>query len=255
MVNTRERIQAIVDSSKRLNTSGTETSTNFTYSFNRSVTRITEIVIQSIQFPFTFYCITSANNVLRVNNGGATKSVTINPGNYTATSMISILTAALNTEFAGQTFAITFSSITFKFTITNGTNFTIFAKTTDPLSTMAYAMGFQSDSLVGLSTSSDSAINLSGPKYIRIESKFLSAPTQHKPLYADSSYNTSLFVLPVNAGFGSFISTDVQIPIRLTYKFNIQTTDKIDFLIVDDADNILDLNGSDWSMYIIFITE
>jgi hypothetical protein len=265
MVNTRERIQAVVNSARRANTTVGETSTNFTYQFDRTVTRITEIVIQSIQFPFTFYAITSANNVLRVNRG-TTKSITIPPGNYTATSMIAMLNVALNTAvdpttgfayngFAGETFTVTYSSASMKFTITNGNPFIIYSVGSDPLSTMAKALGFNSNSILAIRTVADSAANLVGPQYVRIESKFLSAPTQHKPLYADASYKETLFILPINAGYGSFVTTDIQIPLRLTYKFTIQSTDVIDFRVEDENGNLLDLNGNDWSMYIVFISE
>lgn len=266
MVNTRERIQAVVNSARRLNSNPGETPTNFTYQFNRSFSRITEILIQSIQFPFTFYAINSSNNQLRINRG-ATHTVVIPPGNYTATSMIAMLNVALNNAtdpstgypyngFTGETFALSYSSTSMKFTLTNGNPFTVYSAGTDPLSTMAKGLGFQADSGTNvLSAVSDSVANLAGPQYLRIESEFLSAPTQHKPLYADNSYSTTLFILPVNAGFGSFVSTDIQIPIRLTYKFAVANTDIIDFTVVDENGNLLDLNGNDWSMYIVLVTE
>jgi hypothetical protein len=116
-------------------------------------------------------------------------------------------------------------------------------------------MGFLVNSGVGISIVADSAANLVGPQYIRIESKFLSAPTQHKPLYADNTYVNTLFILPVNAGFGSFVSTDIQVPIRYTYKFKVDSTDIIDFRVVDENGNQLDLNGNDWSMYMVMVTE
>lgn len=266
MVNTRERIQAVINSARRANINMGETSTNFTYQFNRTFTRVTEVVIQSIQFPFTFYAINSTNNTIRINRG-ATSSVTIPPGNYTATSMISMLNTALNTVvdpvtgfvyngFAGETFVVTYSSTTMKFTITNGNPFTIYSATSDPLSTLAKPLGFQVNSGSGvLKAIADSAANLVGPQYIRIESNFLSAPTQHKPLYADNTYNNTLFILPVNAGYGSFVTTDIQIPLRYTYKFTVNDTDVIDIRVEDENGNLINLNGNDWSMYMVFISE
>lgn len=266
MVKTRERVQVVINSQRRLNTSGTETSTNFTYRLNRTFSRITEIVIQSIQFPYTFYSINDTNNKLRITRGTA-KTVVIPPGNYNATTMIAMLNVALNNAtdpvngypyngFPGETFSVSYNSTTLKFTITNGNTFKIFALDPGhPTSTLAANLGFRSDSTSALSVTSDSTINLAGPKYIRILSSFLTAPTQHKPLYADNSYSNTLFILPVNAGYGSFVSTDIQIPIRLTYKFTITNTDIIDFSVVDENGNSLDLNGNDWSMYMVMVTE
>jgi hypothetical protein len=269
MSSTRERIQAVVNSSKRLNTVGA-TSTDFKYRFNKTFTRVTEILIQSIQFPFSFYAINSSNNQIVINRGGL-NTVLIPPGNYSATSLIATLNVALNNAtdpvtgypyngFPGETFAVTYSSVTLKFTIKNNNPFTIFSISSDPNSTMAYNLGFQSNAVSTIiggqhTVIGDSAAILSGPQYIRIESDFLSAPTQHKPLYADNSYNKTLFILPVNAGFGAFVSTDIQIPIRLTYKFTVKNTDEIDFRVVDQDGNLLNLNGLDWSMYLIMVTE
>ena len=267
MPQTRERVQVVINSERRLNSNPGETSTNFTYQLNRSFSRIAEILIQSIQFPFTFYAISSMNNQLRINRG-TTKTIIIPPGNYTATSLISVLNVALNNAtdpvsgypyngFPGEDFLVTYSFITLKFTITCSNPFTIYSAGTDPLSTMAVNIGFREDSGIGVnSATGDSTINLAGPKYIRIESNFLSAPRQHKPLYADDSYSNTLFILPINASYGSFISTDIQIPIRTTYKFRIDhQTDIIDFSVVDENGNLIDLNGNDWSMYIVMTTE
>lgn len=266
MVNTRERIQAVVNSARRANINVGETSTNFTYQFNRTFTRITEIVIQSIQFPFTFYAINASNNRIRINRG-VTNSIVIPPGNYTATSLITMLNTALNTAvdpvtgfvyngFVGETFVASYSSTTMKFTITNGNPFTIYCVTTDPLSTLSKALGYHVDTGIGvIKAIADSAANLVGPQYIRIESNFLSAPTQHKPLYADNTYNNTLFILPVNAGYGSFVTTDIQIPLRYTYKVTVNNTDVIDFRVEDENGNLIDLNGNDWSMYVVFISE
>lgn len=265
MSKTRERIQAVVNSQDRLNSVSGETSTNFTWKFNKNTPRITEILIQSIQFPFTFYTINANNNQLRVNRGSI-KTILIPNGNYTATTMISVLNLALNNAtdpdtgfpyngFAGESFSVLFSSSTLKFTVTNINPFIIYSATSDALSTMAKNLGFQLSSAMTTSVTADSVVDLSGPSYIRIKSNYLTQPTQQKPLYINNSYANSLFILPINASSGSFVSTDIQIPIRYTFKKEILATDIIDFTVVDDRGNQLNLNGADWSMYIIFITE
>lgn len=269
MPETRERVQVVINSARRLNPL-TETSTNFTYRINKSFTRISEIVIQSIMFPFSYYVINSSNNQLVVTRG-TTKTITIPSGNYNATTMISVLNIALNNVtdpvtgftyngFAGENFTVTFSSVYLKFTISNTSSFSIISANTNPASTMAYNLGFQIDANSILQSGSqvaqaDSCVNLAGPKYIRIESKYLTAPTQHKALYADNSYSESLFILPTNASNGSFITTDIQIPIRLTRKITISNTDTIDFKVVDENDVVIDLNGLDWAMYLVMVTE
>jgi hypothetical protein len=249
---TKENIRACINSKKRLNPL-TETTSNFTYSFNDTFTRISEIIIDSIQIPFSFYTINSNNNVLKFNNGA--DSITITPGNYTATTLISEMTNKLTLVFPGQNPTVTFSVTTLKLTINKTSAFVVDSSTSIPTSTAASMLGFNVSSISSTTATGDSALNISGPNYILVRSNYLTKPIHHKTLYIDDTYQNVLYILPVNTSPGDIITYEPQFPIRLSYKFTIDDGDILDFSLYDENETLLDLNGLDWAMQVIFVTE
>ena len=254
MSSLKERCNVVINSNTRLNP-GSSTSSNFTYSLNRNITRVTDIVIKSVQIPFTYYTVNSLNNVLKFNSNAI--SITITPGNYTTSSLAVELKTLIDTAFGDATTVITFSSTTFKLNITRGVAFNVDAAATVPTSTFAKLIGFTVSSATSTSVTGDSVINLSGPNYLVLESQFLTKATQHKTAYASNIYANSLMIIPIFVGFGDFISVGEQpsIPVRLNYKFNVLSTDILDFKIKDDLGNVINLNGGEFSMQLVFITE
>lgn len=249
---TKEHIRCCINSRDRLNPL-TETSSDFTFSFNDKVTRIVDIYVDSVQIPYSFYAINSNNNVLTFNNG--VNSITITPGNYTATTLSTEIETRMAVVFAGQSPNVTFSNITFKLTISKSAPFIVDAYDDVPASTAATLLGFKESSASGTSVTGDSAINLAGPNYLLIKSSFLTKAIHHKTLYKDNSYQEVLFMAPVNVSPGDVISLEPELPIRLSHKIEIDTTDIIDVSIYDEFDNLLDLNGLDWAMQLILMTE
>jgi hypothetical protein len=246
----KERIQAVINSKDRKNPL-TEITSNFTWSFNKNINRVSEILIKSVQIPFSFYVINSTNNYFIINS----TTITISNGNYTATSLILELINKINAGIGGNT-VITYSSQTLKLTISNDNNIQIRAHnpgvTNSPLSKL---LGFLVDSLSNTTIIADSAMNISGPNYISIDSQFLTRPIQNKTLYSDDNLQTSLLAVPVHTSFGDIITLEPNLPIRLNYKISINTSDIIDIKLLDEFGNIINLNGLDWAMQIIFITE
>lgn len=79
------------------------------------------MTMQSISLPVTWYQIGSYNNALVITYGGALYSVTITPGNYTATQFAAFVSALATTSFSPTspiTVACSYSSIVNKFTFT-----------------------------------------------------------------------------------------------------------------------------------------
>lgn len=248
----KENVNAVINSKRRLNPL-TETASNFTFSFNEKIVRIDEIVIKSIQIPFTFYATNATNNVLTFNNNA--NSITVPPGNYSAATLATLLKNLIDAEF-GDISNVTFSNETFKVTIAKGIAFKVDSITDSPASTMAKSLGFLVSSATSTNVVSDSAVNLSGSNYINVSSNFLTKAVNHKFIYRDNSYENVLVSLPVLGGFGDVLDIGTQwvIPITFSYKLTINPTDIIDIFITDDDGNILDLNGSDVSMQLSFIT-
>lgn len=249
----REVIRAVVNSQTRLNLSE-ETSSNFTFSFNKDIKRVVEIYISSIHVPFSFYAIGDYNNTFTMNNGAIT--ITIPPGNYTITTICSTLKSLLDTAFNDTTTNVVFSYTTFKLTITRGIAFNIDA-VMYPYTNAAKILGFNISTSTAVSVTADSTINISGPNYIVLHSKVLSHPINNKILYSNSAYENVLATIPVDAGIGEILSltNTVPLPIKYSYKYNYMAGTAIDFTITDEFGNILNLNGGDVAIQLVFITE
>lgn len=250
MAYVKERIRAVINSANRL-VSG-DSSGDFTFSFNDTVNRISEISIEKIEIPFSFYVINSTNNVLTFND--AADSITITPGNYTGSSLTTEMNIRLAIAFAGQSPNVTFSSSTYKLTITKTAAFKVDTFADQPTSTASKMLGFQVTSATSTSVTGDSALNISGPNYILITSSFFTAPIQHNTLYSDSSYSNVFWSVPIDTSPGNIITSTPKSPIRLNYKFTVSSSDVIDLQLRDDLGNVLSLNGLDWSMHLVFIT-
>jgi hypothetical protein len=254
MSSLKERVNVVINSKKR-RLPNTETSSNFTYSLNRDITRITDIIIKAVQMPYTFYGVNSLNNVVTFNNNAA--FITIEPGNYTSTTMSIELKSKIDLALGGTSTVVTFNNVTYKFTITRGSAFILDGAPTVPASTAAKILGFSVSSPSASTIISDSVVSLSGPNYVNIISTFLTKTIHHKVIYADSSYEGVLFTIPLNGGPGDIITVGEQptLPVRLSYKAKILSTDIIDIILKDDDNVIINLNGSDFSMELVFITE
>jgi hypothetical protein len=77
---------------------------------------VTNAVLISAELPATYYVFAASkgNTTIKVTVSGVTKDVTVPDGNYTFTTMAAALKAALEAQFAGVTFAVTFDPATFK---------------------------------------------------------------------------------------------------------------------------------------------
>ncbi len=248
----KERIRAVINSKNR-RLPLTETSHNFTFSFNDLTTRITEIVIERVEIPYSFYAINATNNVLKLNNNAIT--ITLTPGNYTSTTIQTELKSKIDAAFADTNTTVSFSSSTYKLTISRTSAFIINSSSDEPTSTAADILGFKVSTASSTSATASGAINISGPNYIIIRSTFLTKPIQHKMLYSNTTYQNNLWAVPLSSSPGDIIFEYPNMPIRLNYKFSISPTDIIDIQLYDDSGNFLDLNGLDWAMQLIFITE
>ncbi len=246
----KEYIRAIVNSRNRLNPL-TETSHNFTISFNSGATRISEIMVERVEIPYSFYAINSSNNVLTFNSGA--NSITLTPGNYTATTLINELNTKLGVAFAGQAPAATFSSATLKLTITKTSAFVIDSYKDVPASTASYALGFHNSTASGTTATASSAMNISGPNYILVTSTYLTKPLQHKTMFSSATYSNVFWAVPVNVSFGDMILDTPKLPVKFG-KNAISSSDIIDIQLYDDQKNPLNLNGLDWSLQLILIT-
>jgi len=250
-----ETISAVINSARRLNDSiFTETSSNFTYSFNDSISRIDQMIFTSVQVPYTFFIWSSNNNVLTFNNN--TVSVTITPGSYNMSTLTSVLQTSINTAFGDASTLVTYNISTFKISISRGTAFIIDSFQDQPASTAAIQLGFSISTISGVNATGQSAANISGPNYILVESAYLAKARLNKTIYADNTYRDVILVLPVDVSYGDTITLTGKIPVTVSYsyKLSINSTDRIDIKITDENHNNIDLNGSEATFHVTFIS-
>ena len=137
-----ERVVHILDSKDRT----TGTNENFTITLTERLTRVQKAEVVSIEVPFSFYVITSTNNVLNFeDNVSASHQITIDEGNYSGVSLVSELTTKMDALYAG--WSISYSNNTYKITFTHSTDFKLILAG----STLAPIIGLLSDSTVGTS--------------------------------------------------------------------------------------------------------
>lgn len=244
-----DNIILVVDSKKRY--SGT--ATDFIYRINESIDRIRKITVVQLSLPFSYYTVNSTNNTLVLNNGA--NIATIPPGTYNLTNFQLTLQAALNAAGPNNGYSVSYNISTGLTTIFNASGVTINSEISQPTSTFATSLGFLSDA-TGTSVTSDSATNLSGPRFLYVSSRKLCKYfVSQKPRYANNTFSNAIGIILPNVAFGGFISEFT--PLEVTISDNkggasYSTTDNIDFTLYDEFDNIVDLNGLEWWLVLKF---
>ncbi len=197
----------------------------------------------------------NTTNVLKF-NGGTTTAI-IPDGNYNTNTLPSVLKTAIDTAFGDTNTTVQYSNTTYKLTITRGSSFIINTESDLFTSTASTILGFTKTTASSSTAVGDSILNITGPNYICIRSRFLTKAANRKTVYADNTYTNILSIIPMVIGTGDIVSIPDPdlIGTRLSYKFKISTTDIIDIIITDDTGAVLDLNGFPISFQIVFKTD
>jgi len=141
--------RVVINSDQRLNESTTSTN-NFSVDIKDSfdLQGISHIAVESVSCSNLQYNINSSNNVIRVDNGGLSVSLTMTQGQYDITQFMTALQALLNT--LAPTFTVSQDAITKKLLIeSTGPQFTFHKAST----TMDKVIGLSFGTSVGISSS------------------------------------------------------------------------------------------------------
>jgi len=214
----------------------TQSTTDFTIDFGNTLSRnIKKIAIKNISIPNVFYNINRYNNILIVNG----VPYTIPLGQYSITQLIT----ELQTLLVALTFTAVPDPITYKLNVTTAAPATYSSFING--STIARVVGLNvTNNLITAAGSFPNVYNLSGPKYIFINSEVMSANTN---LITKTGTLPITSPILVNAPYGE----------NITYENTEQNFDSIDFdisqsmrtisiKITDENNNILDLNGNNF---------
>lgn len=225
----------------------------------QTMTKIVAFKVISAEIPFSYYVFNTRNNVFTLDESAdGPRQITITPGNYTSSQMIT----ELNTQFAAgivtAVYTVTYSSITQKFTITSDggggnasftLNFGVAGSTTntDTHWFLGFNSGVNASTLLVLE--SPNVILLSGPNYIYINSQNQGQLTNNiLPKGAENlgggNRGPQMAKVPVTSGPGSIIFYNDPAP---EYWFNVGFIDvlqDIDFyLTLGNFRHPMDLNG------------
>lgn len=242
-----EKNTLFLDSKNR--TSGTIE--NFSIVLNQPINKIVQVEIISAEIPFTFYIVNATNNTLCwSDNLLNTYSANLSIGNWTVTDFVTMMQSNMNAVMPG--FTITYNKQTFKLTIANPTAFTLDMSNISGTTTCANLIGMTGSTAFSTNLTLPNMINLGGPKYLLIKSLALTDPKVTKPFH-NVANSSILYKVPIRGMPGDIITEKNMYVNLLTYGIR-QTFQTLDFQLTDDQDQIVDLNGLDWSITLSLVT-
>lgn len=203
--------------------------------------------VKELMFVNNIYPINQYNNQLTIGVGMTTGTVTITPGNYNSSQLLTEVVTQLNTLGFATVFSASFNNITNKVTL-NSTLLNIISLTGN----LAIVLGFTTAFIAGLTITGNVPINISQTPYIRFTSNELMK--YNKPNMSTDLSQSHLYLLNNNQyAFGSSINIKEQDP--TTQLINWQRDNLInnfDIKVYDASNNLADLNNSEWQIVLNF---
>jgi hypothetical protein len=252
-------------------------STNMVFGEKLSEVRSMEVV--SIDLPITFYniyanndCLQNGNNYLRIKNGGSSKILTLTPNYYTDISFVT----EINTQLQNLSLAtdISYSVVNnksfFKSKVTNyslATNVDMCGNTYElnNQNNLGWTLGFR-DTSYNLTTSgvtSECILNLKSPRHVFLALNEFSQGNSNSFVSPLEKTNQSKNIIakiciPSTVKFGDTLCVNkangllVSEVRRYLEKVNIQ---RMNLQLLDDAGNVINLNGADFSVCLRLVHE
>jgi hypothetical protein len=204
------------------------------------------VAVQNAQIPMSFYNVNVYNNILRITYNSLPYTITLTRGNYNSNTLIVEITSQL----AGQLITditITISSVTgiIKLVRAGGLNFTILSTGTIN-KTLGFEIGTNYTSVAGI-LNAPFPLNLLGLLKLKIASLELSTYN------FDSSVLGNLNIIatiPIEAGTFGLIQYDNFANIQSL--INNKSLDGFDLQIYGDDNNLVNFNGIDWNIVLLF---
>ena len=206
-----------------------------------------EVVVLNAQIPISFYVINEYNNVLTISGSGIlTTSITVDPGNYDANTLIT----ELKSKFLAA--GITFSTIKINRN-TGRLIFTAFIFTNYQFSgSMIGILGTTTD-VISVSTVYKCIypLNLLGIQKLSIRSDAFAVQSVSS---VDFSFSNILITIPVDMAPFSMISYSSQLELNKNL-LNVRLINEIDIKIYDENNNLVNFNNLDWNITLVITSE
>lgn len=189
---------------------------------------IAAIKVLEVSIPFSYYVINSGNNTFLLTDTVVTNAVvTIPVGNYTTTTWIAALDAALLIASASKTWTTTYSSLTGKttttstvantFTLTFGNTTTLKNGVTDPRLWVGFNAG--ANASVSNVLTSPNFLSITGPQYLYVNSLSMGGLIEcllpsTSVAQANGCYGPQIARIPVNVNPGGTIQWQDPDPLK-----------------------------------------
>ena len=233
----------------------TGNSSKFQIQYNmRQFYKCDSFYITSVVIPSSFYVVNSNNNQLLINYTGGPSTITITPGNYSASELVSTIQTSLTNINSAWTITYNTNTGTFSFS-TSSTAFGLDA--TGATSILWQLMGFlqQVYSTDTTTKTSTNVADLTGPKYVQIVSNALSFKSSFEPGSTNTGVKNVILRIPVKVNSFDMIVYENYNDINNMIPFQREFPNIIDISLVDEEGNTLNLNGMEWSFVITAIFE
>jgi hypothetical protein len=209
------------------------------------------ICVMNAQLPVSWYIINETNYLFTITPPGfGALSIALTFGNYNANTLITEVLARFNTYSTGTTLSIAISQVTGKLTFTFSASSTIIFPTTSPLGAnySARVFGYEPGiSYTGTTIAAPYPLNLLGINRLAIRSNKLTI----------SSYNSvtlnlgiTLATVPVDVPAFSLLNYSNQTDLNKA-ELKIDTINEIDIIIVDENNDFVNFNNTDWTMTLV----
>lgn len=217
-----------------------------------------KIKLKNIVMYNTFYNINDNNNKIDFYENLMNKTITLSNGSYNINNLITHIENLLNSISSGYAvYTVSYSSITFKLTISSTENFRLLFKSgLNSLTSPYKELGFvEEDGILPIDTNldnittSNNIVNLSLPMNL-----YVSINNWNGLNIQDTSGTYSSFVIPVIIKSGQIINFNgndieqfIEIPTNINIIYNLQIN-------INSINNkLINLNNSEWSIILELI--
>lgn len=196
--------------------------------------------------PNTFYNVPSTNNMNKfvIFETDTEYTITITPGNYTASSLATELETQLDASAATNTFTVTYSSATGKLTFTTNTSDVEFRFGTYQYDS-AEILGFNFETFTA-TTGGNEAPNVVNLAH---QHAFICEVNHINNFYSSSNSNNMSFYIPFDVGASDVLTFKQDHQFKQTIRF-FQNENHIKIILRDSESRLVDLNGANFELVI-----
>jgi hypothetical protein len=243
-----ELVELYLDTKDR--SSDSTSSTDLIIPLKRTFKDVRKAKLDWVIIPNTVFNINSTNNILSFNENSTNKQATLTSGAYTASSLATHVQTQLNTASSGyNTYAVTYSTTTYKFTISAGNNFSLlFSSALAPYRELGFEI---TNTTASTSVTSTNSISLERPTSV-----FLGIKELQKGVYTSSGITSASFIVPLTSSQGELCFYEPN-----HHECEVIFTSPIPFTslhirLFDSAGTTVNVNGSNWSFKLsLFIAQ